>query len=445
MPNVLLSTNTVGAEIRYSTDGNDVTEESTLYSGQFSVEAGVTVKAKAFKTGMNPSPQSTLQSFAKLQTPTVSLSRNGSVITITLGNTAEGATYRYKVGSAPTSSTDGTAISGSATLDNSSALTIYVVGWMTGTYNPSDTAMDSVEQYVPTLQTPTFSLSRNKSTVNGTIGNIVSGATYVYKVGSAPSSQSDGTVISGTTFSFNNNSAVTVYVRGFMSGYNPSSSVSRSVSAYIPYAPQGSKLPTPVVIQSFQGDDVVYTITNDYSSYEDNPSANIAFEANYSEGYNDFNYPSDTVPESYVNEYADFRVRDLSGYYKSSNGRRLYLNGSEVEVIRYENPIITLQSVNKSSGTFTFIFSNKNIYPTGSDFYISLRATRGGEIFGDFSYPLSDMGSSTTVTISSNDIKEFSWQSSEEVRLIVQLDNGSNGSNYWMSSEETKSNTIIVN
>lgn len=234
MPNVLLSTNTVGAEIRYSTDGNDVTEESTLYSGQFSVEAGATVKAKAFKTGMNPSPQSTLQSFAKLQTPTVSLSRNGSVITIALGNTVEGATYRYKVGSAPTSPTDGTAITGSATLDNSSALTIYVVGWKTGTYNPSDTAMDSVEQYVPTLQTPTLSLSRSGSTVTGTIGNTVTGATYVYKTGSAPSSQSDGTVISGTTFSFSNDGAVTVYVKGFMTGYNPSSAISKSVNALYP-------------------------------------------------------------------------------------------------------------------------------------------------------------------------------------------------------------------
>ena len=238
MPNVLLSTNTVGAEIRYSTDGNDVTEESTLYSGQFSVEAGATVKAKAFKTGMNPSSQSTLQSFAKLQTPTLSLSRNGSVINITLGNTVEGATYRYKVGSAPTSPTDGTAITGSATLDNSSALTIYVVGWMTGTYNPSEQVSQSVEQYVPTLRTPTLSLNRSGSTVTGTIGNTVTGATYVYKVGSSPSSQSDGTVISGTTFSFSNNSAVTVYVRGFMSGYNPSNVASDSVSSYTPPTPK---------------------------------------------------------------------------------------------------------------------------------------------------------------------------------------------------------------
>lgn len=231
MPQVTIASNTVGAEIRYTTNNTDVTEESTLYSGQFSVEAGAIVKAKAFKSGMNPSPQSVLASLPKLQTPTISLSRSGSTINITIGNTVSGATYRYKVGSAPTSASDGTAITSTGSVNNSSAVTIYVAGWYTGQYNPSDSASDSVSAYTPTLQTPTLNLSRSGSTVTGTIGNTVSGATYVYKVGSAPTSQSDGTTISGTSFSFSNDDAVTVYVRGFKSGYNPSSSVSDSVSS----------------------------------------------------------------------------------------------------------------------------------------------------------------------------------------------------------------------
>ena len=282
MPKVLLSTNTMGAEIRYTTDGNDVTEESTLYSGQFSVEAGATVKAKAFKSGMNPSPQSTLQSLPKLQTPTISLTRSGSTINITIGNTVEGATYRYKVGSAPTSASDGTAITGTGSVNNSSAVTIYVAGWYTGHYNPSDAGSDSVSQYTPTLQTPTLSLSRSGSTVNGTIGNTVSGATYVYKVGSAPTSQSDGTTISGTSFSFSNSNAVTVYVKGFKSGYNPSSSVSVNVAGS--YPSPGQKLPTPVVSMNtldFGAKQVIrFTFNNksDYSLYADNPDANIQYD-----------------------------------------------------------------------------------------------------------------------------------------------------------------------
>ena len=237
MPKATITCNTMGSEIRYTVDNSEVTEESPLFSSEIDIEAGATVKAKAFKMGMNPSSQVQLKSLDKLQSPSVSLSRNGATINITLGNTVSGATYRYKVGSAPTSPTDGTAISGSGTLDNSSAVTIYVVGWYTGHYNPSDAGSGSVEQYIPTLQTPTLSLSRSGSTVNGSIGNTVSGATYVYKIGSQPSSQSDGTVISGTSFSFSNSNAVTVYVRGFMAGYNPSSAVSGSVTQYVPPTP----------------------------------------------------------------------------------------------------------------------------------------------------------------------------------------------------------------
>ena len=149
MPNVEISTNTLDAQIRYTTNGGDVTEESSLYSAPFEVEAGTTVKAKAFKTGMNPSVQSTLQSLAKLQTPTVSLSRSGSTITVTIGNTVSGATYRYKVGSAPTSVTDGTAISSTATITSNDATTVYVAGWYYGQYNPSDAASDSVDEVTP--------------------------------------------------------------------------------------------------------------------------------------------------------------------------------------------------------------------------------------------------------------------------------------------------------
>jgi uncharacterized delta-60 repeat protein len=52
---VALSCATAGAEIRYSTNGNDPTSTSTLYTGTFSVSATTTVKAKGFKSGLNAS------------------------------------------------------------------------------------------------------------------------------------------------------------------------------------------------------------------------------------------------------------------------------------------------------------------------------------------------------------------------------------------------------
>ena len=102
-------------------------------------------------------------------------------------------------------------------------------------YQDSDVASITHNDVRPTLQTPTLSLSRSGSTVSGTVGNRVTGATYRYKVGSAPTSDSDGSAVSSSgTFSFTNSSAVTVYVKGFMDGYKDSSAVSASVSAYNP-------------------------------------------------------------------------------------------------------------------------------------------------------------------------------------------------------------------
>ena len=53
--NVTISCATDGAEIRYTTDGSDPTESSTLYNGQIFIADDATIKARAWKNGMNPS------------------------------------------------------------------------------------------------------------------------------------------------------------------------------------------------------------------------------------------------------------------------------------------------------------------------------------------------------------------------------------------------------
>ena len=53
--NVTISTTTAGATIRYTTNGNDPTASSTLYSAPISITATKTLKAKAFKTGLTAS------------------------------------------------------------------------------------------------------------------------------------------------------------------------------------------------------------------------------------------------------------------------------------------------------------------------------------------------------------------------------------------------------
>ncbi len=53
---VAITTPTPGAEIRYTTDGSDPLSSSTLYGGPFVVTTTTTVRARAFRAGMNPSP-----------------------------------------------------------------------------------------------------------------------------------------------------------------------------------------------------------------------------------------------------------------------------------------------------------------------------------------------------------------------------------------------------
>ncbi len=56
---VSLTTATAGAELRYTTNGSDVTVSSPLYTGPFRLVVSATVKARGFKTGMQSSSQVT--------------------------------------------------------------------------------------------------------------------------------------------------------------------------------------------------------------------------------------------------------------------------------------------------------------------------------------------------------------------------------------------------
>ncbi|MDE5848876.1 MAG: chitobiase/beta-hexosaminidase C-terminal domain-containing protein [Muribaculaceae bacterium] len=57
---VVISCATEGAVIRYTTDGSEPTEESSIYQGPLSVENGTTVRAKAFADGLFDSEMSEL-------------------------------------------------------------------------------------------------------------------------------------------------------------------------------------------------------------------------------------------------------------------------------------------------------------------------------------------------------------------------------------------------
>jgi hypothetical protein len=52
---VTMSSTTAGATIRYTTDGSDPSSSSTVYAGPLTLNAAVTIKAKAFASGMTDS------------------------------------------------------------------------------------------------------------------------------------------------------------------------------------------------------------------------------------------------------------------------------------------------------------------------------------------------------------------------------------------------------
>lgn len=110
---VTLSCASSGATIRYTTDGSEPTEASAAYSGAISLAVGTTtIKAKAFKSGCNPSETmtATFTFPPKVETPALSPASavTGSTfvsryLTFTLGCGTSGATIRYTLdGSDPT-------------------------------------------------------------------------------------------------------------------------------------------------------------------------------------------------------------------------------------------------------------------------------------------------------------------------------------------------------
>lgn len=109
-PTVSLSTTTVGATIRYTTDGTNPGETSPIYTTPLLIGTTTTVKAAAFKTGWSTSAIASATytlNFGKLAPPTLSPGAGGYAggVTVILGSPVVGATVRYTTnGTTPTTS-----------------------------------------------------------------------------------------------------------------------------------------------------------------------------------------------------------------------------------------------------------------------------------------------------------------------------------------------------
>ena len=141
---VSISTTTAGASIRYTTDGSDPSEtHGTLYTDPINVNSDTTIKAIAFKAGMNPSQVVSSAYVINIIVPTVSAVSfslpSGTYYlpqTLTLSTTTAGANIRYTTDGSDPTPTSGTLYNAAIDIPGNSRLFIKAIAYMDG-HNPS--------------------------------------------------------------------------------------------------------------------------------------------------------------------------------------------------------------------------------------------------------------------------------------------------------------------
>lgn len=144
---VAMDTSTPSATIRYTTDGTTPNENSSVYNSPLTFSANTTLKAKTFKSGLNPSSVSTeiyqIETVPTSQVSTPVITPNSgtynSSIDISIAIETDNAEIRYTTnGTEPTSNS----ILYSGTFSISSNTVIKTKGFKQG-YNPSETSQSS--------------------------------------------------------------------------------------------------------------------------------------------------------------------------------------------------------------------------------------------------------------------------------------------------------------
>ena len=184
---VELSCGTDGATIRYTTNGDDPTESSSVYSSAISVSVNTTIKAKAFKADLTPSSVATATYNIRCAAPTFNLAEDiyvGSQ-SLTMSSSTTGATVRY--------TTDESEPTGSSTA-YSSALTVSTsTTYKAKAYKDGMTESEESELYVMIqCAQPTFSVSAGTYNANQSVSISTTYGTTIYYTldGSTPDTES---------------------------------------------------------------------------------------------------------------------------------------------------------------------------------------------------------------------------------------------------------------
>ena len=172
---VELSCGTDGATIRYTTNGDDPTESSSVYSSAISVSVNTTIKAKAFKADMTPSTIASATYNIRCAAPTFSLDEAiyvGSQ-SLTMSSATDGATVRY--------TTDESTPTGSSTA-YSSALTVGTsTTYKAKAYKDGMTESEESEVYIMIqCAEPTFNVSAGTYNANQSVSISTTYGTTIY-------------------------------------------------------------------------------------------------------------------------------------------------------------------------------------------------------------------------------------------------------------------------
>jgi len=230
---VQISSTTPGAEIRYTTDGNDPTIASPVYTQPIDVAQSLVLKAIATAPNYEPSQISTasytIDLGSKAATPTIS--PNGGTFcapyTVTLATSEPNGVVRY--------TTDGTAPTASSTLYTAPLFFNTSTSIFASTFAPGKAASDiamawftlhiGCSQVEPVIITPGSQTSYNDVSV--TLTCITPGAAICYTLdGAIPTCAGNGACQSGNTYAGTpvlvDQTGITLTARGCMSGIDPS-------------------------------------------------------------------------------------------------------------------------------------------------------------------------------------------------------------------------------
>jgi len=207
---------TSGASIRYTINGSTPSSTNgTVYGSAVNISSNTTLKAIAYKSGMNDSSVSSGDYSFQAAAPTFSPPAGTYTNTqsVTISTATSGASIRYTINGSTPSSTNGT-VYGSA-VNISTNTTLKAIAYKSGMSDSSVSSGDySVQAAAPTFSPPAGTYINSQSV---TISTTTGGASIRYTTdGSAPSS-TNGTVYSSAVSLTNNTTLKAIAYRDGMS------------------------------------------------------------------------------------------------------------------------------------------------------------------------------------------------------------------------------------